>query len=161
MIIRPAEHADRDPVWDVLEPVLREGATYTYPRDISKADALAAWMGPDRETLVAKEDGKIIGTYYLRANQVGGGSHVANCGFVTDRAAGRRGVARRMCAHSLELARERGFLAMQYNFVIATNTHAIRLWESFGFETVGRLPGVFNHPEAGYVDALVMYRRLQ
>ncbi len=161
MIIRPAGRADRYAIWNVLEPVLREGATYTYPRDISKADALAAWMGADRETLVAEENSKIIGTYYLRANQPGSGPHVANCGFVTDKAAGRRGVARRMCAHSLELARERGFRAMQYNFVVVTNTHAIRPWESFGFETVGRLPDVFNHPDAGYVDALVMYRRLE
>jgi ribosomal protein S18 acetylase RimI-like enzyme len=108
----------------------------------------------------AEKDGRVIGTYYMRANQRGGGAHVANCGYVTADDARGRGVARSMCEHSLQHARERGFRAMQFNFVISTNERAIRLWESLGFQIVGRLPLVFLHPNLGYTDAFVMFRTL-
>ena len=100
------------------------------------------------------------GTFHLKANPQGGGAHVANCGYMTARGATGRGVARTMCEHSLQFASDRGFRAMQFNFVVSTNERAVRLWQSLGFEIAGRLPETFNHPSKGYVDALVMYRRL-
>jgi ribosomal protein S18 acetylase RimI-like enzyme len=109
---------------------------------------------------VAEEAGAIVGSYYLRANNQGGGAHVANCGYIVAPQAERRGTARAMCAHSMERARTRGFRAMQFNFVIATNERAVRLWQSCGFGIVGRLPAAFQHPRFGLVDALVMYRTL-
>jgi ribosomal protein S18 acetylase RimI-like enzyme len=123
-------------------------------------EALDYWFGSQHEVFVAEEDGQVLGTYFLQPNQRGGGSHVGNCGYVTAPWATGRGVARAMCAHSLERARERGFKAMQFNFVVSTNKRAIALWQSFGFEIVGRLPGAFEHPTVGFVDALVMYRSL-
>jgi len=160
MLIRPATEADAAAIWSIIGPTISAGETYALPRDMSEAAALAYWMGPDRETFVAIEDGRIVGTYYLRANQAGGGDHVANCGYMTDLAASGRGIARRMCEHSMELARARGFRAMQFNFVIATNERAIRLWQSLGFAIVGRLPLAFRHPRLGDIDALVMFRTL-
>lgn len=160
LTIRPAEPRDRAAIWAILEPMIRPGETYTIPPDISEEDALAYWLGPDRAAFVAEREGVVVGTYYIRANQTGGGAHVCNCGYVTGAAARGQGVARAMCAHSLTEAKARGFEAMQFNFVIATNEGAIRLWERMGFETVGRLPGAYLHPTAGYVDALVMYRAL-
>jgi len=158
--IRPAGRADEDALWAILEPVIRAGETYTLPRDMSRTAALEYWHLPAHEVFVAEDDGKLAGTYFLQANQRGGGDHVANCGYITAGWATGRGVARAMCAHSLDRARERGFLAMQFNFVVSTNERAVRLWQSFGFEVVGRLPGAFRHPAAGYVDVLVMYRKL-
>jgi L-amino acid N-acyltransferase YncA len=160
MPIRPASPDDADAIWAILEPMIRSGETYTLPTDMTPPAALAYWMSPGREVFVMEEDKALLGTYYLRANQSGGGSHVANCGYVTAPASTGRGVARAMCAHSLDRARQRGFTAMQFNFVIATNDRAIRLWQSFGFETVGRIPKAFRHPTLGLVDALVMHRTL-
>ena len=161
MQIRPATPpADADAVWAILEPTIRAGETYTLPREISRQEALLYWFARRHEVFVAEEDAHILGTYFLQPNQQGGGSHVANCGYVTAPWATRRGVGRAMCAHSLDRARERGFKAMQFNFVVATNERAVALWQSFGFEIVGRLPGAFHHPAAGFVDALVMYRSL-
>ncbi|MFZ5748104.1 MAG: GNAT family N-acetyltransferase [Pseudomonadota bacterium] len=157
---RAARGDDWPLLWAMLEPVIRAGETYALPRDMSARDALAYWMGPDRETFVAEEGGVPVGTWYLRANQPGGGAHVANCGFVTAPAAAGRGVARAMCRRAIDDAVARGFRAMQFNFVVSTNARAVRLWESLGFATVGRLPGAFAHPVAGDVDALVMYRML-
>jgi len=159
--IRPAGKSDTTGIWTILEPVFRAGETYPLPREISASDALAFWMANGHEVFVAQDGhGKMLGTYFLRANQKGGGAHVANCGYVTATWASGRGVARKMCAHSLEHARARGFRAMQFNFVVSTNERAVRLWESFGFRVVGRLPGAFQHAKLGFVDALVMYHEL-
>ncbi len=160
MQIRHARQEDRPAIWRIVEPTIRAGETYTLPRDMSEADALAYWIGADRETFVAEDEGRILGTYNLRANQPGGGAHVANCGYMTAADANGRGVARAMCEHSLRYARERGFTAMQFNFVVSSNERAVKLWQGLGFETVEHLPGAFLHPRLGYVDALVMFRSL-
>jgi ribosomal protein S18 acetylase RimI-like enzyme len=159
-IIRPALSADADAIWDILEPVIRAGETYALPRDMSREAALAYWLGADRKSFVAEAQGGVAGTYYLRANQLGPGGHVANCGYVTAGWAQGRGVARAMCAHSLEMARAQGFAAMQFNLVVSTNTRAVRLWRDMGFAEIGRLPGAFRHPTHGEVDGLVLYKRL-
>ena len=160
MHIRAAAAGDADAIWAILESTIRSGETYTLPVDLTRDEALAYWMAPAHEVFVAEELGEVLGTYFLKTNQRGGGSHVANCGYITAAHATGRGVARAMCAHSLDHARHRGFKAMQFNFVISTNERAVRLWQSFGFEIVGRLPGAFQHPAQGFVDALVMYRSL-
>ena len=160
MNLRPADRSDADAIWLILEPTIRDGETYTLPRDMDREQALAYWVSTDHTVFVAEDDGEVLGTYYLRANQKGGGAHVGNCGYMTAAKASGRGVATAMCAHSLEYARTHGFRAMQFNFVVSSNLPAIHLWQKFGFETVGRLPGAFLHPSLGYVDALVMYRAL-
>ena len=158
--IRPATGEDHDAIWRILQPTFREGATYPIPRDVSREDALAYWFAPDNAVFVAEADGMIAGTYYLRANNRGGGAHVANCGFMTEGQVFGRGVARAMCMHSIAEARRRGFTAMQFNFVISSNARAVTLWQSCGFEIVGTLPGAFMHPERGAVDAYVMWREV-
>jgi L-amino acid N-acyltransferase YncA len=158
--IRPASAHDHDAVWRILEPVIRAGETYTLPRDMPRDDALAYWFEPDHEVFVAEDAGGIVGTYFLRPNQRGGGAHVANCGYITAPGSSGRGVGRKMCEDSLERARARGFRAMQFNFVVSTNKRAARLWQSLGFEIVGCIPEAFLHPDSGYVAALVMHRKL-
>jgi ribosomal protein S18 acetylase RimI-like enzyme len=160
MNIRPADTNDAPSIWRIIGPTIRAGETYALDREMTEADALAYWLGDDRETFVAEEDGEIIGTYYIRANQAGGGKHICNCGYMTSAAATGRGIARAMCRHSLNHAQQRGYRGMQFNFVVSTNTRAVALWESLGFEIVGRLPQAFHHPKLGYVDALVMFRPL-
>lgn len=158
--IRPAAPDDRAAIARIILPTIRAGETYALDRELSEAAALAYWIGADRETYVAEQEGAVRGTYYLRANQAGGGAHVANCGFMTDTAASGRGIAQAMGAHALDRARACGFTAMQFNFVVSTNDRAVRLWESLGFTVAGRLPGAFRHPRFGVVDALVMFRPL-
>jgi ribosomal protein S18 acetylase RimI-like enzyme len=161
MQVRLATPDDYDAIWAILGPTIRAGETYTLPRQMSRADALAYWFATGHEVFVAEEGGEVLGTYFLQANQQGGGLHVANCGYMTATHAAGRGLARAMCAHSLDHARSRGFRAMQFNFVVSTNVRAVRLWQSFGFEIMGRLPLAFLHPSAGYVDAYVMFRTLE
>ena len=160
MLIRAARASDAQAIWSIIRPIIRAGETYALDPGMGETEALAYWFGPDKETFLAEENGTPLGTYYLRANQGGGGSHVCNCGYMTALAATGQGVARRMCEHSLDHARARGFRAMQFNFVVSANDRAVRLWRSLGFEVVGRLPLAFDHPTRGVVDALVMFREL-
>lgn len=160
MLIRKAEIADAQAIAAIILPTIRDGATYSLDPDLSEADALAYWMGADKETFVAEDEGDVVGTYYMRPNQAGGGRHVCNCGYMTNPAAAGRGIATRMCEHSLGHARDRQYRAMQFNFVVSTNEGAIRLWQRMGFEIVGRLPDAFRHPSKGFVDALVMFQTL-
>ena len=160
MLIRRARPEDAAAIWTIIEPTIRAGETYALDPQMSEADALVYWLGPDKETFVAEDDGSLVGTYFMRPNQAGGGAHVCNCGYMTSAVATGRGVARLMCAHSLDHARSRGYRAMQFNFVVSTNDRAVRLWESLGFRIVGRLPLAFKHPTLGYVDALLMFQDL-
>jgi ribosomal protein S18 acetylase RimI-like enzyme len=157
--IRPAEASDEEAIWAILAPICADGEVFCVPRDGGREAAFDYWFsGPGRRVFVAEAADGILGTSYLRPNQGGGGSHVANAGFATAPAAEGRGVARALLAHSLDTARAAGFRAMQFNFVVSTNTRAVALWQSAGFEIVGRLPGAFEHPRLGFVDALVMHR---
>lgn len=161
MVIREAvARQDEDAIWAILEPVIRAGETYPLPRDLDRESALAYWFSPGHEVFLAEDNGEVVGTYFLKANQRGGGAHVANCGYMTAPCARGRGVARAMCAHSLEQARQRGFRGMQFNFVVSSNERAVQLWQKCGFEIVGRLPKAFEHPTVGFVDAYTMYRQL-
>lgn len=158
--IRPAGPGDAEAIWQIIEPVIRSGDTYAVPSDMTADDAIGYWFAPGHQVFLASDDGQAVGTYFLCANNRGGGDHVANAGYITAAGARGRGIARTMCLHSIEQARSAGFLAMQFNFVVATNTGAVRLWQSLGFDIVGRLPEAFRHPDEGMVDALIMYRRL-
>jgi ribosomal protein S18 acetylase RimI-like enzyme len=148
-------------MWRIMEPIIRAGETYPLASNLSKADALAYWNGPEDETFVVEEGDEILGTYHLRPNWAGGGAHVANIGYMTSSAAAGRGVGCRMVEHSLQRARERGFKAIQFNFVVvSTNERAVRLYKTFGFDTIGTVPLAFLHPKRGYVDVLVMFKSL-
>jgi len=183
MKIRPAADSDRDAIWNIFHEVVVTEDTYALDRNISREDALAYWFAPGTHTYVAEIDREsvgeadsfpgmatpsptvnpnhiIAGTYILRPNQSGGGAHVANAGFMVSPTARGQGIGRAMAEHCLTEARRLGFRSMQFNYVIATNTAAIRLWQDLGFEIVGTLASAFNHPDKGYVDVYVMYRSL-
>ncbi len=159
-VIRKAEPRDADGIWAILMPVFRAGETYAVEPKISRAAALAYWLAPEKTTFVLDLEGRIAGTYYLRANQAGPGAHVANCGYVTAAWAQGKGLARAMCAHSLQLARVENFRAMQFNLVVSNNTRAVRLWQDMGFAIIGTVPRAFAHPALGDIDAYVMWRSL-
>lgn len=160
-MIRNASVKDHGAVAAMLAPVMAAGESYALPRDMDAATLAAYWFEVDKRAFVAVDaDGTLLGSYYLRANQAGGGAHVANCGYVTAAAARGRGIAKAMALHSFDVARAAGFRAMQFNCVVASNVVAVHLWQALGFAIVGRVPDAFAHPNLGYVDTLVMHRSL-
>ncbi|MCG8122653.1 MAG: GNAT family N-acetyltransferase [Candidatus Thiodiazotropha taylori] len=160
MQIREATEADFAAIWPIFKEIASAGDTYAYPTDTSKSEGKRLWMDLPRKTYVVVEDEKIVGTYYIKTNQAGPGSHVCNCGYMVPSSSRGKGLATAMCEHSQKTAHDLGYKAMQFNFVASTNEGAVRLWQKLGFEVVGRLPEAFNHPVKGYVDALVLYKWL-
>jgi L-amino acid N-acyltransferase YncA len=161
MNIREATKEDWDLVWPIFHEIVKAGDTYAYEENTTKDQAEKIWFNAPCKTYIFEDNGKILGTYYLKTNQVGPGSHVCNCGYMVSSLARGKGLATSMCEHSQQIAKELGFKAMQFNFVASSNEGAVRLWDKLGFKVVGRLPQAFNHPVKGYIDALVMYKWLK
>tara|TARA_R110002051_G_scaffold33923_1_gene75470 strand:+ start:1866 stop:2363 length:498 start_codon:yes stop_codon:yes gene_type:complete len=160
MQIRRAIAADADAIWALLHPVFRAGDTYAVDPAITRDAALAYWMDQPAATYVATLNDTIVGTYYIKTNQQGGDAHVCNCGYIVGAAARGQGVAAAMCVASQTDALTLGYRAMQFNFVLASNSGALRLWDKLGFTTMGTLPRAFDHPTLGLIDAHILFKWL-
>lgn len=147
-------------MFDIFGAVVTAGDTYVFEPSVTRGDAFDYWFGPDIRSFVATVEDRILGMYKLTANHRGRGSHVANASFMVDPGSAGGGVGKVLGLHCLREARNAGFMAMQFNFVVSTNTAAVSLWRKLGFSIVGTLPKAFNHRTLGYVDAHVMYRLL-
>ena len=159
--IRKATDADFDAIWPIFHETVERGDTYAYPPNTDRAGGYNFWMEKPLATYVAVLEGQVVGTYYIKPNQIGLGDHVCNAGYMVGAQARGRGIARAMCEHSQDEARKLGFRAMQFNLVVSTNEVAVQLWLKMGYEIVGTLPQAFRHQELGFVDALVMYKLLE
>ena len=161
MKIRAYQDGDWSAVWNIIKQECLKGETLALSPEITEQEANDFWINKPQETYVAiNQQGIILGTYFLKPNQAALGSHVCNCGYIVASEGRGQGIGSEMCRHSLELAKELGYKAMQFNFVISTNQGAVRLWEKFGFKIVGTLPKAFHRKREEFVDALIMYKKL-
>lgn len=158
--IRKFRVEDEPRIGEIIKYVISKGDTYVYAPDAQIMDVLREWCGSEKQTFVAVSDDEIVGTFFIKPNQTGLGSHIANAGYMVAPEARGRGIGRRMGEYSIEAAREMGFYAMQFNFVVKSNESAVRLWMSLGFEVVGEIPNAFRHSERGLTNVLIMYRKL-
>jgi GNAT superfamily N-acetyltransferase len=157
---RIATYEDEEALWGILEPRIRQGGTYVFSLDKSKESLMGYWMGTDKSTFLVERDGELLGTFYLKSNQEGLGDHICNAGFVVAPAAQGQGIGRWMGELAQAEAKSRGFLAMQFNFVIKSNQRAVQLWKSLGFAVIGEIPEAYRHPELGLVPALIFHKKL-
>jgi L-amino acid N-acyltransferase YncA len=162
MLIREARAEDWAAIWLILKEVGAEGETLTWDPMTTEARARAGWMRelPGRTIVAVDDDGRVIGSANTHPNHSGPGAHVANAGFVVHPARRREGIGRALCHRVLEQARADGYRAMQFNAVVETNTPAISLWRSFGFQVLATVPEAFCHPTHGYIGLHIMYRTL-
>lgn len=109
--------------------------------------------------VAVSEDG-IRGMYILHPVNTGRCSHTANASYAVASAIRGRGIGRRLVIHSLETAKKYGFIGMQFNAVVSTNTRAITLYESLGFRLVGRIPSGFRNKDETYTDTFVFHIKL-
>ncbi|MDA1268442.1 MAG: GNAT family N-acetyltransferase [Bacteroidetes bacterium] len=159
-IARITTKEDEEGLWEILEPMIRKGGTYVFSLDKNKESVMAYWLGAEKTTFVVEIDGELVGTFYLKANQEGLGDHVSNAGFVVAPEAEGQGLGRWMGNFAFEEAKKRGYLAMQFNFVIQSNQQAVHLWKSLGFSILGEIPEAYRHPELGLVPALIFHKKL-
>ncbi|PCI78207.1 MAG: GNAT family N-acetyltransferase [SAR86 cluster bacterium] len=161
MQIQIATPQDFDNFWPIFQQIARSGETYAYSTNITKAEARKKWMETPARTYVAKVNGEVLASYYIKTNHEGPGAHVCNCGYMVATSARGKGLATALCEHSQQVALELGYKAMQFNFVASSNESAVKLWQKLGFEIVGRIPAGFEYPEKSFVDAFVMYKWLE
>lgn len=158
--IRRAEHADWPAIWMIISAVIAGGDTYVFEPDSTEEAMREYWLSPEKYVYVAEENGEVLGTYWLKANQPGLGDHVGNGAYMVSPAAKGKGIGRMMALHSSEEARRIGFRSIQFNFVVKSNTVAVNLWKSVGFEIIGEIPDAFRHKQNGLTNAYIMYRKL-
>ena len=158
--VRPAVEADRTAVWRIIKSVIAGGDTYVFDPETPEEDMLAYWFSPEKHVYVAEEDGEVLGTYWLKANQPGLGDHIGNGAYMVSPEAKGKGIGKMMALHSIEEARRIGYHAIQFNFVVKSNTVAVNLWKSVGFEVIGEIPDAICHKQYGLTNAYIMYRRL-
>ncbi len=158
--IRKAIESDKGEVWQIIKAIIIKGDTYIFDPNSSQEKMLNYWFGEDKETYVAIFGDKIVGTFFLKANQPDLGSHIANAGYMVSPKASAKGIGRRMAEYSLEEAKLLGYKAMQFNFVVKSNEFAVKLWLSLGFEIIGEIPEAFQNTDKGLTNALIMYRKL-
>jgi len=158
--IRKALEPDKSAVWQIIKAVIAGGDTYIFDPDTPEEEMMAYWFSLEKYVYVADDDGEILGTYWIKANQPGLGSHVGNGAYMVSPNAKGKGIGRKMAEHSIEEARRLGFKSIQFNFVVKSNEIAVKLWKSVGFEVIGEIPDAFNHIENGMTNAYIMYRKL-
>jgi L-amino acid N-acyltransferase YncA len=160
MKIRPAIEKDFAEIWKIFRSVIAQGDTYSSDDSTTADEAYEKWMNKKAKTFVAEKDQKILGVYLIKPNQVGRGSHIGNCSYMVSEDARGQGIGKALALHSIETAKQLGYHAIQFNFVVSTNTAAVNLWKSVGFRIIATVPKAFNHKTLGYVEFFVMFKEL-
>ena len=158
--IRTATNSDKPAIWEIIRDVIATGDTYVFRPDSPEDEMIAYWFSPEKYVYVAEDDSNVVGTFWLKPNYPGLGSHVCNAAYMVAPDAAGKGIGRKMADFSLDEARRLGFTAMQFNFVVASNTAAVRLWQSIGMKVIGEIPDAFDHARDGLTNAYIMYRKL-
>lgn len=158
--ITPAGDADWKGIWDIFRDVISHGDTYTYAPDMTEEQAKNIWIRNNCHGYVVKRGEEVVGTFTIRSNKPGFGDHVANAGYMVRKDYRGRGIAQAMCSYSLKEAKKLGYTAMQFNFVVASNEPAVKLWQKMGFKIIGTVPKAFRHSTLGLTDVHIMYRSL-
>ncbi len=160
LTIRKAIQADKEEIWKILKEVISKGDSFAFNPNTSKEKMMAYWMESEKHTYVAILDNTVVGSFFIKANQPGLGSHIANAGYVTSPLASGKGIGKAMGQFSLKEAKRLGYKAMQFNIEVKSNERAVRLWQSLGFKIIGEIPEAFNHQTLGMTNAYIMYQKL-
>ncbi len=158
--IRKAVDDDKPAVWRIIKAVIAGGDTYVFAPDASEEEMMAFWFTPDKHNYVAELDGEIVATFWLRANNPGLGKHVGNAAYMVSPEAHGKGIGKKIAVWSLEESKRLGFESMQFNFVVKSNSVAVKLWQDVGFQIIGEIPDAMYHSKNGLTNAYIMYRKL-
>ena len=153
--------SDYDSIWAIFQKVIATGDTYVFDPDTQKEDLSKHWFADYMETFVATDGDVVLGTYIIKPNQIGLGNHIANCSYMVNPHDHGRGIGKMLCEHSINVAKNSGYLGIQFNIVVSTNQVAVKLWQKFGFNIIGTTPHGFRHHQLGLVDTYIMFKDLR
>lgn len=158
--IRKAQDNDKPAIWRIIKAVIAGGDTYVFDPDTPEDEMMRFWFTLDKYNYIGEIDGEIVATFWLRANQPGLGKHVSNAAYMVSPDAHGKGIGKQIALWSLDEAKRLGFEAMQFNFVVKSNTNAVKLWQNIGFKVIGEIPDAIYHAKNGLTNAYIMYRKL-
>jgi L-amino acid N-acyltransferase YncA len=157
-MIRPVADTDWPQLHEIVVEVATAGETYTMEVPTTEQETRELWSGD--HVVVAVDGDTVLGSAKMHPNRPAQGAHVGTASFMVGSAARGRGVGRALAEYAVDWHRAQGFHAIQFNAVVSTNTAAIRLWQSLGFEIVGTVPRAFRLPSGEYADLHVMHLAL-
>lgn len=161
MNIRKAVETDYNQIWELFSRVIKTGDTYVFNPNTQKADLKKHWLADYMETFIIEDSShQIAGTYIIKPNQIDLGNHIANCSYMVHPNMQGKGIGKKLCEHSLMVAKKSGYKGVQFNIVVSTNKAAIQLWKKFGFEIIGTTPNGFRHATLDFVDTYIMYKSI-
>lgn len=159
LVLTPYAESDLPDFAPLFRAIVADGETYAYPEGLSDEEIQALWWEPaPGHTVVARtDDRRFLGTAKMGPNRPGRGAHIGTASFMVVHDARGSGVGRALLDYVLDWHRVHGFAGIQFNAVVETNTAAVRLWQSVGFEIVGTVPGAFVSARHGPVGLHVMF----
>jgi GNAT superfamily N-acetyltransferase len=159
-MIRTAAPEDWPRIFPFFSRIVEEGRTYAFPTGLTQDTGEAWWMEQQPgQTVVALEGDTVVGSARMGPNRPGRGAHVSTASFMVDPEHQGRGVGRALGEYVVEWGRSNGYHAMQFNAVVETNTAAVSLWKTMGFQILATVPEAFDHPDNGLVGLHLMYQR--
>ena len=143
---------------DIWNEVVREGVAFPQVEELTELNADSFFVSQSHTAVAEdRETGEIVGLYILHPNNVGRCGHICNTSYAVK--SDKRGfhIGERLVKDSLKVAAELGFRILQFNAVVATNTHALHLYERLGFKQLGRIPRGFLMKDGHYEDIILHY----
>ena len=103
---------------------------------------------------------EVVGGFYIRSNFPGRSSHIANAAYMIKSSCRGQGIGSLLVKASLQMARDLGFQAMQFNMVLSQNRVAIKLYQKLGFSLIGSIPQAVRNPDGSYQEGYILHRKL-
>jgi GNAT superfamily N-acetyltransferase len=161
MTISEITKSDFELFWPFFKEIVSAQETYAFDPEMDFESAYNLWCLSPQKSYVIKDNDLIMGSYYIKPNAAGPSSHIANCGYMVSPQSRGKGIARKLCLHSQQVAIELGYRAMQFNSVVSSNEIAIELWKKLGYEIIGTIPQAYKHKRLGLIDSFIMHKQFK
>ena len=157
--VRKYAQGDLPALAEIWNEVVEDGVAFPQ-EDCLDVESARDFFASQSYTGAAVSHGEILGLYILHPNNVGRCGHIANASYAVRRDIRGEHIGEKLVKDCLEKAREYGFRLMQFNAVVASNTHALHLYQRLGFVRLGTIPGGFHIPDGSCEDIIVHYKQL-
>ena len=158
IIVTKYKTSDMVDAMNIWNEVVREGIAFPQDVELTENDADNFFQSQSSTGVAVNDETReVVGLYILHPNNVGRCGHICNTSYAVKQ--GKRGlhIGEQLVKHSIDTGRSLGFRILQFNAVVATNTHALHLYERIGFHQLGVIPCGFRMKDGHYEDIIPHY----
>ncbi len=160
MKIRTYTQADVESMVRIWNQVVEDGVAFPQEELLTPETGKTFFAAQDYCGVAVDEDGKVAGLYILHPNNIGRCGHICNASYAVDREKRGTHIGEQLVSDCLTEAKSHGYRVLQFNAVVASNTHARHLYERLGFVQLGTIPGGFRLKDGRYEDICPYYHTL-